>query len=269
MRNGLVFLGMLFVTMVFTPIISAAKENRITIVQLAMNGDVAGVKARIESGENINAIDASTGETALTASISEEKFKVASYLIAAHADVNQPNKFGNTPLIYASTAGNAKITRSLLDAGASVNGRGERGLTPILMACGFGNLACVDILLSTHADVNLATLDKLTPLMLAAGGGWQIENGFPGKPLITIIAFYNNRTAELLTQKLLNSGARINDADARGMTPLMYADRMAFKNTARILLNAGADAKIRDLNSHFANDYIRIYRNVRKQIGNK
>ena len=269
MRREIVLFGVLFVTMALTPKLGVAKEKRLTIVQLAMKGDVAGVKARVEAGENINAIDASTRETALTASIAEKKFDVAEYLIATHADVNQSDKFGDTPLCNAVLVGNANITRLLLDAGASVNGPGEYGLSPISVACAFGSVECVDILLSRHADVNFAASNKVTPLMLAAGGGWQVENSFPDKKPLTVIAVYNDRTAALLAQKLLKSGARINDADAEGRTPLMYAGTMGFKNTARILLNAGADSKAHDAHSHSVNDYIRKYHNVRKSIVNR
>ena len=45
--------------------------------------------------------------------------EIVKYLIDKGADIKSRNKFGNTPLSYATEAGNAEIIKILKEAGAT------------------------------------------------------------------------------------------------------------------------------------------------------
>ena len=120
-------------------------------------------------------------------------------LIAEGADVNAPNKFGNTPLQLAAimdvntvkTLINAekvadgrvcettlywavrnnyeKAVSALLEAGADVNIKnGEEGNTVLHAAVQNGHVGIVEILIANGADVNAPNKFGNTPLDLAS-----------------------------------------------------------------------------------------------------
>ena len=58
---------------------------------------------------------------------------VITTLINAGADVNARNKYGSTPLMYASGANqNPDVITTLINAGADVNARDKDGWTPLM-----------------------------------------------------------------------------------------------------------------------------------------
>lgn len=79
-------------------------------------------------------------------------------LIAAGADVNAKDCFGNTPLHYAETA---EVVRRLIDAGANVKSRNENASTPLHMR---KDPASVRMLLERSADPNARDAKGNTPL---------------------------------------------------------------------------------------------------------
>jgi len=188
----------------WTPLIRAAgRDTRI-------------VKLLIDSGADVNYADPVFGYTALSYAANnrpetfEQLAKKGSYkglypntpqtvalLIAAKADVNHRDKFGNTSLRVAVLANNIDIVRLLVKAGADVN---EHNPTPephvytgkddpVLfdMVSGFPriHITIADLLLEGGADANFRdprpfdadfdargfTSDGYTPLTLAARWG--------------------------------------------------------------------------------------------------
>ena len=64
------------------------------------------------------------------------------------------------------------MARVLIQAGANVNGANRlKAVTPLLIASTSGNAAMIDLLLKSGADANLANALGTTPLMLAAASG--------------------------------------------------------------------------------------------------
>jgi len=64
-----------------------------------------------------------------------------------------------------------------------------------------------------------------------------------------------NKNPDVITT-LLNAGARLDDRDKNGMTPLMYAAKYNENpDVITTLLNAGADAKAKSIEGKTAFDY--------------
>jgi ankyrin repeat protein len=81
----------------------------------AMDGDLSRVKQLVESGFDVNSFDEGLGYTPLHYAAKAEFHAVASYLLAAGADVNAHE----TPLGAVAASCSYEIAKLLADAGAN------------------------------------------------------------------------------------------------------------------------------------------------------
>jgi ankyrin repeat protein/mono/diheme cytochrome c family protein len=128
---------------------------------------------------------------------------------------------GNTPLMAAGLYGNTEAVQLLLKAGADVQATNRAGATALLRAATFEEKAA--LLVAAGASVNARSALGNTPLHLAARK--------PG----------NHRTVRLL----LDHGAQANATNMFGATPLMAAAAAGDLESARLLLERGADINAR------------------------
>ena len=115
----------------------------------------------------------------------------------------------------------------LLDARADVNIRGMDGKTPLHAACdsGFGKPERVELaalFIARGADINAASSTGQTPLHPAASGSPKC------------------------VRMLLAAGAKAEAPDRIGRTPLAWAASNNNVETAKLLLDAGADPNRED-----------------------
>jgi len=122
-------------------------------------------------------------------------------LVAAGSNPNLQDEDGDTPLYFASAVGNLEAVKVLLEGGAelerSVN---LTGITPLMAAVSSGNSDLVEFFLREKAqDPNARTMDGRTTLHAATAGS-QV-------PMVNL---------------LMENGARIDERDVIGMTPLLW-----------------------------------------------
>ena len=132
-------------------------------------------------------------------------------LLEYGADINKANRYGQTPLYWASYIGNTQAVSLYLQHGADVDKAEQYGRTPLFWASLQGHDSIVTILLQYGADVNKADVYGNTPLHKA------ISIGYGHIPVITL---------------LLEHGADVNKEDIYGRSPLFLAlnrgnDRLA------------------------------------------
>jgi ankyrin repeat protein len=209
-------------------------------------------------------------------------------LLDRGADPNARNKSENTPLIYA--AYQLAKTQLLVAKGAQVNASGKDGITPLMVAAStHGNTETVRYLLDKAADVKAVTTtgedalqkaaEKGDPgmlrllladpervhLLLAAGSNVNAVNTFAGAVKNGPIALVHLTPLQLASpaadpstiRELLASGARVNEADIRMITPLMLAvatDEPKLENI-RHLIAAKADVNAKDKNGETVLDW--------------
>jgi len=127
------------------------------------------------------------------------------------------------PLIQAVHAGDLKKAKKLIASGANVNQTNDVGFPALSIAAGRGDENMAKLLLDAGADVNArsATLND-SALARAAQSG----NG----PTIRV---------------LLAAGARVDDKDGSGRTPLFNAALKGDLQIVEALLSAGADVNAR------------------------
>jgi ankyrin repeat protein/nucleoside phosphorylase len=126
----------------------------------------------LEAGAKPNIHDAE-GWTPLALACSEEKKELVEMLIERGADINEPRRRWNNPLIYLCDSGRSSVEMIalILGKGADVNVQDMWGWTQLMNACRSGRLEVVEMLLEAGADMNLRDSDGRTALGLAASRG--------------------------------------------------------------------------------------------------
>jgi ankyrin repeat protein len=124
--------------------------------------------------------------------------QVVAFLMLQEFDfnINQKDRHGNTPLVYAAASNQAEMTRILLQYGPNVNrgGEGDYNGSPLLVAVENNNTEIVRLLLQHGADPNLNTTRRQRRQFLRNNN-------------IDIAIIHGN--AEMLGL-LLNHGARVD-----------------------------------------------------------
>lgn len=93
-------------------------------------------------------------------------------LITWGAHVDEPNKFGHTPLQLAAANNHAEVARELLDNGACVNQTENIcGDTPFHTAVFYGHKGVIHTLLANAACINQTNKHGNAPLVWAANIG--------------------------------------------------------------------------------------------------
>ena len=218
----------------------------IPLIEAAKDSDLATVRALIDSGADVNAAQ-SDGATALHWAAYREDFGTAALLIRAGADVNKANDLGVTPLLMASTNGHAGLVEALLAAGADPNAALPSGETPLMAASRAGIPGAVESLLRRGADVNAAEQTRgQTALM------WAVANRHSGVAAALIGAGGDIHARSQVRYRVYNmggnrsagsasSGIPLEEVAIGGSTPLLFAARSGDVESARLLLDAGAD----------------------------
>lgn len=216
---------------------------------LARDGDVPGVKRLLSQKADVNAAGGD-GMTALHWAASEQNLEIARLLVAAGADVNRETRLQHmTPLHLAAAAGNRELAELLIEAKADVNAVNDLGTTPLMQAAASGDVNLIEALLGHGAAVDAREIARgQTALMFAAG--------LDRAEAVRLLAAHG---ADLdATSKVTMAKPELVDEDGNalpensrkpktegtgmgGLTALHYAAREGFLDTARALLEAGAN----------------------------
>jgi len=118
--------------------------------------------SKIPSKDEVNIFAAARGEG---------DFDILTVL-AAGANPNAIDEYGQTPLMYAVEHGEPFTIRYLIDAGADINAQSLAGWTPLMYAArAEGNLLTVETLIGYGADITLTNEDNLTAFDIAGQAG--------------------------------------------------------------------------------------------------
>ena len=133
------------------------------LIQAVMETDVPEVRRLLDGGTpDVNALD-QWGTTALSHAIAVHQHPGAeplvSLLIEHGADVNRPDVYGHTPLMWCVSMGDASLTEQLLREGADVHARRPDG-TSIL-----------------HVAVHSEVQQDIVRMLLAAGADPAARDG--------------------------------------------------------------------------------------------
>jgi ankyrin repeat protein len=233
------------------------------LADAAQRRDRETVVALIDQAENLDS-PGSDGTPALHWLVLTDDLDTAARLLDAGADPGLTTRYGVSPLSLAAGNGNAAMIRLLIEAGADPNAPNAIGEPMLMAAAESGEVQAVVALLEHGARVDERDTDfAQTALMVAARGG---ETGI-ARVLLEAGADPNAQTriGETPDWILPNSrpgfsfgigiirGGLPADRGMRpfipgGMTPLHYAARHGFVETAEVLLDSGAKIDANEAN---------------------
>ena len=247
------------------------------LMTCAKSGSADAVRMLVEYGAAVNAKEPKQNQTALMWAAAEHHPDVVKALIEAHSDLKANTKQGFTALHFAAREGDLETVKLLLAAGVDVNilthveggtnrvtaqlgiakTVGALGYTPLLVAVLRGHVELALYLLDHGADPNILEAG-FTPLHWGSSQ-WESFTANPVYGFQDPMAGIPDRQAKLrLVKALLAHGANVNARmtkpqptfaggylDATGATPFLLAASANDLEMMRILLDAGADPKIR------------------------
>ena len=101
---------------------------------------------------DINHLDEDSDETPLTYAIWYGYSELVTFLLENNADINAPNRFGRTALMYACRLTGTNLPKLLIDRGANVNAKDCLGNPALLRAAENNNTRLVELLVAVGAD---------------------------------------------------------------------------------------------------------------------
>ncbi len=204
----------------------------------------------------------------------------AAYLISKGADVNKLTNLGNSPLMTAARAGCVPMMQLLVEHGANVNlpdaggsrplygavlrnrapairfllARGAnpaiaapRGYTLLTLAIEEQQFDAAYALIKAGVNVNApGSKYRLTPLMIVASDR--------PRPMGSRLRFVQVHGPMSIARALIAHKANVNAADSQGVTALMIAAAHDNSPMIGLLIQAGADARMKSAAGETAHD---------------
>jgi uncharacterized protein len=247
------------------------------LMMAARAGNPATLKLLLGAGANVNAAEETQGQTALMYAAQENHAAAIKVLAEGGADLNARSrplvwpefKFNTGGMIYtvqpvggwsatmfAARAGAVGAVRALADAGADLNSADPDGTTPLILAIINARFDTAVALLEKGANPNLADNTGMTPLYAAVD--MHTLSPLMGRPAP---ALRDSIDAVEMAKTLLRAGANpnaqlkrpiigrhtANNGDGslgEGSTALMRAAKSGDAPMIKVLLDAGADARL-------------------------
>lgn len=195
-------------------------SGKTTLHEAAKQGRIAMVNLLLDNGADINAVDI-TGKTVLIDSIQGNNADLVSLLLERGASPSVQEMYGRNAYHEAAARGNIEVIEALRAVGGNPLSRDAYGNTPFSLSLDLSN----DVV---HAvigdDVNLSDSDGNSPVHLAIKAHVSAE-----------------RLAVLLTLEY-----PVNRRNSQGQTPLYLAISTHQYDSAKVLLENGADPFLND-----------------------
>jgi ankyrin repeat protein len=188
-----------------------------------------------EEGVDVNGAQGD-GTTALHWAAYQLDAALVGELLSHGAKADVQNRYGASPLSEAVKGGNADIVQMLLAAGANVEAANVDGETVLMLAARTGKVEVAKRLIEAGADVNAQEAWRQQTALM-----WAAEGAFPGVVdlLIAHGADVHARAVANDWGSQITSEPRAQYRPTGGLTPLLYAARAGCAECVRSILKAG------------------------------
>ncbi|HET9942396.1 MAG TPA: ankyrin repeat domain-containing protein, partial [Terriglobia bacterium] len=240
------FLRCLAISLVLVSVAAGmrAAQNDRRLIEAVKQGNKASIRALLKEKVPVNTT-ATDGTTALHWSVRSDDMETTKLLLQAGANVGSADRYGITPLKLAAENGSAPMIEVLLKAGADPNATLPTGETALMTAAHTGKPDAISMLLTHGAKPNerdirfgetammwAAAENNAAAIRVLADGGGDLNA--------------KSRLMEFPEFRFLTSGMVITALPKGGWTPLMYAARQGSIDSARALIEAGANPNLTD-----------------------
>jgi ankyrin repeat protein len=254
--------------------VNAAHGDGMTALHWASRGgDPDLVRMLIYAGANVKATTRLGGYTPLLMASQLGHAGVIRALLAAGADPKGTTTTGSTALMFAAASGNVEAVTALLDTGVDVNAKeSTRGQSALMFAVSANRVEAIKLLIARGADASATTKvvdltgqtnpdeEEFLRAQRQAGAG-RAGGGAYAVPVSSAAASGVQTPAQPATPGRSARGAagggRGGGADVAGLTrqfrfaelvsaqggltPLLFAARQGYAESAALLLESGAD----------------------------
>jgi ankyrin repeat protein len=219
-----------------------ALAEDLRLAEAARRGDTAAVRALLDQRVDVNAPEPD-GTTPIHWTVYRDDLDMTTLLIQRGANVNAANELAVTPIALACTNGNARIVEALLKGGAHPSSNAADSLPPIMLCARSGSVDAVRALLARKVDVNARE-----PLRAQSALMWAVAQKHAAVVRLLLQQGADFRARSAATPRTVNRAdpndiytAVIGDVPYGGSTALLFAARNGDVESARLLMDAGAD----------------------------
>ena len=209
-------------------------------------GNIVAVKKFLDKGGNVNLQD-EPGMTplhhAVNADLKGSNLKMIKLLINWGANVKAIDDTHHTPLHMASNKETAEL---LIDAGVDVNAKTKRTGETSLFSAAHGAAQGHPKSYERYLDLTKILIAKGADINVKLKSGSMIKDNKPyrektGETVLHQVArSYSEKHASEVCELLIANGAKVNELNGKGQTPLDEALANGRKKTAEFLRKHGA-----------------------------
>jgi uncharacterized protein len=206
-------------------------------------GEVTEVERLLRAGADESATTR-YGVTAMSLAAEAGNAQIIRLLLKAGANADSPNPEGQTALMAVARTGNVEAAKLLLRAGAKVNAR-ERwgGQSALMWAAAQRQPEMVRLLARQKAELDARSIVREWPRKITA----EPREKNMDRGGLAAIHYAAREGCVGCMKELLDAGAEIDLTDGRGSTALLLAIMNQHFDTAKFLIEAGADVQVWDL----------------------
>ena len=208
-------------------------------------GNIQAVEQYLDKGGNVNLQD-EPGMTPLHHAVNDDwkgsHLKMIKLLIERGANVNAIDDTHHTPLHMASNMETADL---LIDAGANVNAKTLRTGETLLYSAAWGAAQGAPKSYQWYLDLTKMLIAKGADVNVKLKSGSMIKDNKPYRAksgettLHKVARSYSEKHASVVSELLIANGAKINERNIRGNTPLDEALLNQRNKTADLLRKYG------------------------------
>lgn len=237
--------------------------NQTALLYASLEGHSEIVRLLIEHSALTNVVN-ENGMTALHCAAQFGYSQIVELLLKNHANSAIPEtKYGFTPLHLAVLNNHTHVVRLLLAHGANIEQCDKYGGTPFLYAIFYSNediiQLCIEnnlnylphnvgqLVLNSLANCSEKDIQTLKDLLSAK---WEIDDAAKFLAGFTLLHQVTHKGNLESIRLLINAGADINAQNVQGITPLHMAATRKNVEIVQLLIDSGADIQTKDNEGH-------------------